>query len=147
MRNLTNAPVLATNSNGLIVEGEFPDYTDVYLNKVNNDTAAGNITFEKISRHRGGISVGSSDQANLYIQVGDTKSIALHPRGDSTPVSIGYNSTDTVYQAVTTLPDAIDKKNRNGYQVNLSRNNTYVSNNQEVKFLIAVFLSQMICVA
>jgi hypothetical protein len=106
---------------------------DLYLSKTVDDTAQGNIEFKKVSRHRNGLSVGSSDQANFYIQTGDTKSIALHPRGDSTPVSIGYNSTDTVYQAVTTLPSAIDKKNRNGYQVNLSRNNVYVNNNQEVR--------------
>ena len=71
---LTDASVLATNSNGLIVEGEFPDYTDVYLSKVNNDTKLLEISLLKNIKTQRWY-VGSSDQANLYIQVGDTNQL------------------------------------------------------------------------
>jgi hypothetical protein len=91
--NLTNTAALATDVDGNIIAGTGGGGSAEFLSKVNDDTAAGQITFEGATTHEAGVIVTGGDNTTIEKGIGiQSTSDRLAVINDNNPVlTIGKN--------------------------------------------------------
>jgi len=67
INDIQNAPFLITNANGNIQTGSYTTLDNRYLSKTDNDTAAGAISFDKLSTHKGGVRLSDYTNAPFLV--------------------------------------------------------------------------------
>ena len=89
--NLTNTAALATDVDGNIIAGTGGGGSAEFLSKVNDDTAAGQITFEKLTTYKNGVNVTNgkvgigttSPDFALSVDASNTATIQVKSSGDT----------------------------------------------------------------